>query len=98
MDNESVSSRNYRIIHSKKRKNLIADYGNWHLCGECKHMLSCPRMIIQNGRDNSERKKISMKRYVPFATKFYIEPSSRAVKDLGFIYVFECEKFEFEEL
>lgn len=98
MGNESVSSRNYKINHSKKRKSLIADYGNWHLCGECKHMFECPRMLIQNSRDNSERKKATMKKYVPFATKFYIEPVSRMLKDRGFIYVFECEKFEFEEL
>lgn len=92
MENESVSSRNYKIIQSKKRKRLIENYGGWHLCGECKYMFKCPRMIIHNGRDNAERKKASMKRYAPFATRFYIEP------DTSFIYVFECEKFEFEEL
>ena len=98
MENESVSSRNYRIIQGKKRKKMLQCYGEWHLCGECKHMFTCPRMIIQNSRDNADRKKATMKKYVPFATKFYIEPASKISKDRGFIYVFECEEFEFEEL
>ena len=93
-----VSSKNYNINNSRKRKKLLDDYGNWHLCGECKHLFTCPRMVIQNSRESSERKKITMKRYVPFATRIYVEPVSRMSKDRGFIYVFECEKFEFNEL
>lgn len=85
----------YEIVKNKFMKN----YGTMHLCGNCKHTFTCPRMKLQCSNKCKAKIEQLMAKYVPFATKVVIEeyiPNHNG-KVYRFINVFECDKFVFEK-
>jgi hypothetical protein len=87
-------SYDYTAKYEKIKKELLEEYGTKHLCGNCKYTTECKRAIIQ-GIKGIERKKRLVKAILPFVVSFEVEEYIRR-KDDGFIYVYDCDNFEFE--
>lgn len=86
-----VAKFNYEKIQEKVDKN----YGTEHLCGNCRHMMKCERMKIQNLVNKEIKKKLLEK--LDFIKHYELE-DLRAVKtDRGFIAIYECDNFAYEE-
>lgn len=82
--------------YETKKEKVLGKYGAVHLCGNCKHMMTCERMNVQNV-PHIHKKEGLMKKNAPFVKRFVVEEMNTLQTDFGFIMVFECDNFEYEK-
>lgn len=88
-------SGNARYNYEKIKNKIIEHYGEYHLCGNCKKMMECERMKVQNMPHKFKKTQL-MKEKAPFVTHFEIEDMKTLPSDRGFVAVYECNNFEYE--
>lgn len=86
---------NYTEHYRKMKKKIDRNYGEVHLCGNCKHMTRCIRNEIQ-WLNNKKVKATLMELKAPFVKRFEVEPMPTYGNDRGFVTVYDCERYEFE--
>lgn len=85
----------YTTLYQGMKGKVYENYGNEHLCGNCKKLTSCVRNVIQVTNDVSRKRKLILK-YAPFIRNFAVESMKRSHHEVGFVAVYECDKFEFD--
>ena len=90
-------NHSYQATYKNIREIIKRNYGKIHLCGNCEHFESCVRFKIQSTKNKMKKERL-MHINAPFVTKFSIDKLSESINDIGFITVYECTKFEFEDL
>ena len=85
----------YEKHYRKIKKMIDKNYGEMHLCGNCIHMSTCIRNDIQ-WLGNKDVKEVLMKKKAPFVKLFDVQSLIKRQRDVGFVAVYDCERFCFE--
>lgn len=88
-------SGNARYNYEKMREKILTKYGSMHLCGNCQKMMTCERMAVQN-IPYKRKKEALMKKKAPFVRDFVVEEFYRGQIDVGFVTVYDCDRFLFD--
>ena len=85
----------YAGHYRQLKEKVYEKYGTEHLCGNCVHTTSCRRADIQWLSCKNKKAKL-MELNAPFVKDFEIQSLTRDRKDVGFVAVYDCERFEFD--
>lgn len=80
--------------YERMKRKFMEKYGTVHLCGHCANMMSCKRMRIQE--ISTSRVKDLLMKQLTFVKNYKVHNLTEK-KDIGFVFVFDCDNFEYEE-
>jgi hypothetical protein len=90
-----MSNYDYAKQYENMRQEVYRNYGTEHLCGNCVYTTTCKRADIQ-ALNSPEIKAGLIKKHAPFVKVFAIEELHRSQREVGFVAVYDCDRFLFD--
>lgn len=90
-----MSNYDYAKQYENMRQEVYRNYGTEHLCGNCVYTTRCKRANIQALGDRKKKERL-IKIKAPFVRDFAVEEFYRGQIDVGFVTVYDCDRFLFD--